>query len=113
MKINISDIQQAKTVAELTKLWALSQDPDACEKPASKEVVGGKLIETCIANIPTCPTAKEASEICNALMDLGFSKSTGGCRVLAKAAFKWLSLCATEKERQEASMLCRTLTVGL
>jgi hypothetical protein len=110
-RITIKDIQQATTVAELTNLWRLSQAPGVCEKPASKEVIGGKLIETCSANIPTCVSSKEASEICTALMELGFGTSPRGCGLVAQVALKWLSLCTTEEEKQEAAMVCRALAV--
>ena len=103
-KLTISDIQQATTVAELTKLWGLSQDPDACEKPASKEVVGGKLLETCINSFPTCSTFGEAKEICEALGLLGLGRTEKGCGLIRQVIGKWLTLCATKAEADEVRL---------
>lgn len=94
--ITINDIQQATTVAELTKLWVLSQDPDA--------VVGGKLLETCINKFPTCSTSEEAKEICEALSLLGLGTTEKGCELIGQVIGKWLTLCKTKAEFDEVKL---------
>jgi hypothetical protein len=103
-KLTISDIQQATTIAELTRLWGLSQDPDACEKPASCEAVGGKLLETCINNFPTCTAFGEVKEICEALHMLGLGRTKKGCVLIRQVIGKWLTLCTTEAEADEVRL---------
>lgn len=103
-KLTISDIQQATTIAELTRLWGLSQDPDACEKPASSEAVGGKLLETCINNFPTFSTIGEAKEICEALGLLGLGRTEKGRGLIRRVIGKWLTLCTTKAEADEVRL---------
>lgn len=109
-KLTISDIQQATTVAELTKLWGLSQDPDACEKPASKEVVGGKLLETCINNFPTCSTFREAKEICEALCLLGLGRTEKGCGLIRQVIGNGSRSAPPKQKPMRSDLLTRAMS---